>query len=378
MPKDFTIRPDLDLTEIKRKLATLSRTPTKLRLDTKGFKPLGRITGELGEFEKSLAASNARVIAFGASTTVIMGIQRAFGALIKTTINVEKQLTDINVIMNESTAGIAKFGKELFKVAGQTGQSFETIATAATELARQGLSAEETLLRVRDAMILTRLSGLSAVESVSALTAAINSFNKIAVTSTELVNKMANVDAAFAVSAGDLAKAISRVGSSAQSAGVDIDQLMAIVTSAQQTTARGGAVIGNSFKTIFTRIQRPRVIKELEKLGIAVRGFSGDMLPAVDVLNNMAKSFDLLSRAQRAQISELVGGVFQVNILKAAMADLNKETSIYSRALGISASSTDQAIRRNAELNKTLAATLNETLANFQSVGTEIGKLSLT
>ena len=259
---------------------------------------------------------------------------------------------------------------------GQTGQSFETIATAATELARQGLSAEETLLRVRDAMILTRLSGLSAVESVSALTAAINSFNKIAVTSTELVNKMANVDAAFAVSAGDLAKAISRVGSSAQSAGVDIDQLMAIVTSAQQTTARGGAVIGNSFKTIFTRIQRPRVIKELEKLGIAVRGFSGDMLPAVDVLNNMAKSFDLLTRAQRAQIAELVGGVFQVNILKAAMADLNKETSIYSRALGISASSTDQAIRRNAELNKTLAATLNETLANFQSVGTEIGKLS--
>ena len=377
MPKDFTIRPDLDLTDIKRKLASLSRTPTTLKLDTKGFKPLGKITGELGEFEKSLAASNARVIAFGASTTVIMGIQRAFSALIRTTIDVEKQLTDINVIMNESTSGIAKFGKELFKVAGQTGQNFATIATAATELARQGLSAEEVLLRVKDAMILTRLSGLGAVESVSALTAAINSFNKVAVTSTELINKMANVDAAFAVSAGDLAKAISRVGSSAQSAGVDLDQLMAIVTSAQQTTARGGAVIGNSFKTIFTRIQRPRVIKELEKLGIAVRGFSGDMLPAMDVLNNMAKSFDLLSRAQRAQISELVGGVFQVNILKAAMADLNKETSIYSRALGISAGSTDQAIRRNTELNKTLAATLNETVANFQSVGSEIGKLSL-
>ncbi|SVD47671.1 uncharacterized protein METZ01_LOCUS400525, partial [marine metagenome] len=186
-----------------------------------------------------------------------------------------------------------------------------------------------------------------------------------------------NVDAAFAVSAGDLAKAISRVGSSAQSAGVDIDELMAIVTSAQQTTARGGAVIGNSFKTIFTRIQRPRVIKELEKLGVAVRGFSGDMLPAVDILNNMSKSFDMLTRAQRAQISELVGGVFQVNILKAAMADLNKETSIYSRALGISANSTDQAIKRNAELNKTLSATLNETVANFQSVGSSIGKMTL-
>ena len=104
MPKDFTIRPDIDLTAVRRELRKLGATPTTLKLDTKGFKPLGRITGELGEFEKSLAASNARVIAFGASTTVIMGIQRAFSSLIKTTIDVEKQLTDINVIMNTSPA----------------------------------------------------------------------------------------------------------------------------------------------------------------------------------------------------------------------------------------------------------------------------------
>ena len=34
-----------------------------------------------------------------------------------------------------------------------------------------------------------------------------------------------------------------------QDAGVSLDELIALVTSAQQTTARGGAVIGNSFKT---------------------------------------------------------------------------------------------------------------------------------
>ena len=106
------------------------------------------------------------------------------------------------------------------------------------------------------------------------------------------------------------------------------------MTTVQQKTARGGAVIGNSFKTIFTRIQRPRVIKELENLGVAVRDVQGDVLPAIKVLNNLAKQFDNLSQSQRSQISELVGGVFQVNILKAAMSDLSKETSIYNRALG--------------------------------------------
>ena len=76
---------------------------------------------------------------------------------------------------------------------------------------------------------------------------------------------------------------LGRVGASAKAAGVNFDQLLAIVTTVQQKTARGGAVIGNSFKTIFTRIQRPRVIKELENLGIAIRGVEGDVLPAMKV-----------------------------------------------------------------------------------------------
>ena len=46
----------------------LARGDHKLSLDTKNFsRPLGQITGELGEFGQSLVASNARVVAFGAS-----------------------------------------------------------------------------------------------------------------------------------------------------------------------------------------------------------------------------------------------------------------------------------------------------------------------
>jgi UDP-glucose 4-epimerase len=48
-------------------------------------------------------------------------------------------------------------------------------------------------------------------------------------------------------------EAIKRVGSSASDVGVSFDQLIALVTSAQQVTARGGSVIGNSFKTIFNK-----------------------------------------------------------------------------------------------------------------------------
>jgi hypothetical protein len=327
-----------------------------INLKTRGDQPLGRITGKVNEFTKSLDASNARVIAFGASAGIIFGVQRAFTALASSVIETQKALADINVILNVSSSELNKFGSNLFSIAKNTGQSFAEVAKAATEFSRQGLGVAETLKRTNEALILSRLSGLDAAKSP------------------EIVNKFANVDAAFAVSSADLAEAISRVGSSAAQSGVSLNELIAIVTSAQQTTARGGAVIGNSFKTIFTRLQRTKVVDLLEGLGVNTRDSSGEIKSTINLLTDLAKVYDQLGTLQQAEVAEKVGGVFQINILKSALADLGKEYSIYNNALQVAASTTDQAIRRNEELNKTYAAQLNALRENAKQAGAGIGE----
>jgi TP901 family phage tail tape measure protein len=345
-----------------------------INLKTKGDQPLGRITGQVNEFTKSLDASNARVIAFGASAGIIFGLERAFNALVSSTIEVQKSLQDINVILNVSSQQLNKFGGDLFSIAKNTGQSFQEVAKAATEFSRQGLGIQETLKRTSEALILSRLSGLDAAKSVEALTAAVNSFASQSVTATEIVNKFATVDAAFAVSSADLADAISRVGSSASQSGVSLNELIAIVTSAQQTTARGGAVIGNSFKTIFTRLQREKVVDLLESLGISGTDSSGRVKSTIQLLQDLGNVYDKLGSQQQAYVAEQVGGVFQINILKAALADLGKEYSIYSSALNVSAGATDQAIRRNEELNKTYASQINALAENAKQLAATAGQ----
>jgi TP901 family phage tail tape measure protein len=370
-----TISVGADTRQLEKDIqSALSRDFKFKGFNEKAFtQPLGRITGASNEFQKSLDASNARVIAFGASAGSIFAVEKAFVNLIKSTIDVEKSLTDINIILNTTSKGLEKFGADLFTVAKDTGQSFQSVAEAATELARQGLGVEETLKRTRDALILTRLSGLDTVSSVEALTATLNSFNQTALDSTTIINKLANVDAAFAVSSADLANAVQRVGSSAQDAGVGFDELLAIVTSVQQTTARGGAVIGNSLKTIFTRVARPEVLDQLQNLGLEVRNLDGSTRPAIDILKQLSSTFDTLSDSQKSQIAESVGGVFQINILKAALGDLGKEYSVYNNALNTSKSATDQAIKRNEALNETLSALTSRTLTNFTQLGAKIG-----
>ena len=339
--------------------------------------PLGRISGDMGEFQKSLDASTARVLAFGASVGILQMVQRGFMGVLKAAHDVEKALMDINVVMELSMSGLDKFRDGLFDVARNTAQSFETVAEGATELARQGLSAEETLKRLESALILTRLSGLDAAESVATLTAAINSFGQVALTHTEIVNRMANVDAAFAVSSADLAKGLQRAAATAMSAKVSFNELLAVVTSVQQSTARGGSVIGNAFKSIFTRIQRSKVRETLEGIGVATQSANGEFRSAMSVLKDYANAYDTLTDAQKAYTAEQIAGVFQINNLKALVADLNSEFSIYDKALSTANKSTNQATKRNEDLNKTFAALLKEGQAAVLDLADSIGSLAM-
>jgi TP901 family phage tail tape measure protein len=363
--------------KLRQQINQVAKQPLVIDVQAGGrgaAQPLGKLSGQITEIDKSLAAANARVIAFGAAAGSIFALQNAVVSLFQSFVNTEKKLQDINVILNLSEKNLAAFGSSLFDIAGNTAQAFDVVAEAATELSRQGLGVEETLKRTEAALILTRLSGLDAAASVAALTATMNSFQSATLEATEIVNKLANVDAAFAVSSADLANALSRVGSSADDAGISFDELIALVTTAQQITARGGAVIGNSLKTIFTRLGREKVQEVLGGLGISATDESGQVKTQIQLLKELALVYDTLGATQKNYVAEQVGGVFQINILKAALGDLGKEYSIYDRALKTSLSSTDQAIQRNEQLNQTLSALGTKTLANVQKVAGTLGE----
>lgn len=311
-----------------------SQNQVNLQINARGFsQPLGRITGDVKDFEAALAASNARVIAFGASTAVLGGVVRGFKTLADVTIEVEKNLADINRVFGLTTTQLQKFSGDLFDVSKATASSFSDASKAALEFSRQGLKAVDTLERTKDALSLARIAGISTSDAVDTLTSTVNGFAKTGITTGQVLNKLVAVEQEYAVGAGDLAQALSRTGQAAQEAGVDIDQLNALVTAAQQNTARGGAVIGNALKTIFTRLQRSDTLDQLEMFNVSVRDVQGNILPAVTILKNFAAVYRNLGDAQRAQLSEQVAGVNQINILKAVVNDLNNTQSTYEGAL---------------------------------------------
>ena len=103
--------------QINKITGGLSKNQVNFNVNGKSFtQPLGRITASANEFTKSLEASNARVIAFGASVGIINGITDSFKYLIAETVRFEKTLKDINVVLNTSNQQLERFGQGLFDV----------------------------------------------------------------------------------------------------------------------------------------------------------------------------------------------------------------------------------------------------------------------
>jgi TP901 family phage tail tape measure protein len=334
---------------------------------------LGRITGQASEFQKSLDASTARVFAFGATTTILNGVSQAFSALISNTIEVEKRINEIGSILGGTSDQLNQLRDSVFAVAKDTGQAFGIVADAAAELARQGLSAEDTSKRLSAALILTRVSGLDSVKSVKALTSAINGFTSAGLTAEQITNKLVAVDTKFAVSAQDLADGFSRAGSTAEDAGVSFDELLGIITAVEQKTARGGAVIGNALKSIFARLGRAKVIDDLKELGVEIDSSQ----TGIQKLQALSASLEKIADPTVAnQIKELAGGVFQINVVSAALKDLGSDTSIFAAAAKTAAGATNEAFTKNAQLNESISAQINSLIVGLVNLSEKIGTIT--
>lgn len=339
--------------------------------------PLGRLTGQADEFTKSLDAANARVLAFGASVGIVNTLSNAFKSLVNSTIEVEKAITAISVVGDQFTGKSKQLSQGLFSIAKATGQSFEEVSKAALEFSRQGLKLEDTLQRTQDALILTRLTGLDASKSVDGLTASVNAFAKAGLSTTQILNKLAAVDQAFAVSSADLIEGFNRSAAVAQNAGVTFDELAGIITTLQQETSRGGAVIGNALKTIFTRLQDTSTLNQLKGLGVAVQDLEGNLLPARQILQNLAKDVEGLGQITRAGIFKDVAGTFQINQLISLVGDLGKANSVTAKATKVSAGATNEAFTANQKLNQSLDAIINKVSLTGKQLGSLLGEIGL-
>ncbi len=329
---DFTaiVKAILDTSGLKAQLQNLRGT-VKVDVDTsnidKSFNSAQKKANSLGDTLK-------RSFNIGAAATItakgVQLIHKAFREATTAVKDFDAAITDVRTVTGASYPEAAKMVRAYNKMGKEFGATTKEVTDSAVTWLRQGKSAQETSKLIYETTKLAKVGFINEADAANYLTSSLNGFKLTANDAASVIDKLAKLDSAAAVTAGGLAEGMSRTAVTANNAGISMDKLLGILTAIGNVNPNlDMATIGNSVKTILTRMSNIKAGKlelidedgtvetlsdvetVLNNAGIKLRDSENEFRNFGDVLDEVGAAWDTYSNVQQAAIAKAFAGTRQ-------------------------------------------------------------------
>jgi TP901 family phage tail tape measure protein len=308
------------------------------------------------------------------SGTLFYGSIRGAQALVSAVADVEDIMIGLRKVMDESQTDFDALQNEIFDTAQAYGFLVQKVGEAAVEWGRQGRTQKEIQELLRPTMLLTNIAEIeNTADAVRYLTAATKQFKLEASDAMRVTDIWNEVSNNFAVTAKDLAEAISVGGSVAHTVGVSIEQMVGHITALSEATGKEGKAIGQSLKTIYAYMLRPETIKTLEEYGFKVHEDVDNYRALTDILADLAKEWDHLTEKEQYAIAMKAAGVRRISDFIALLRNHNRAVEATITAMA----SMGSAERENEKQMESYRKQLQQLYATVQEVAVEMGEAGL-
>ena len=198
---------------------------------------------------------------------------------------------------------------------------------------RQGYEAQQAGELITASTYLSKLGMIEASQATEYLTSMIKGFKLEVSDAVDVVSKLTSVDMESAVSAGGLAAALQNVATTAQLAGVSLDETIAYASTIIETTQRDASSVGMALRTIMSRYGNVKagaytkmnlesssdtdlenlndIEKVLGKIGIRIRSTNTEFRSFSDVLEELSDKWINLDNVSKNAIATAMAGVRQ-------------------------------------------------------------------
>jgi TP901 family phage tail tape measure protein len=325
----------------------------------------------LGIIEQ-LKVALARVPVWMTAMTAFYGTINGFQAMGTEILKVDQALTELRRVADDGI-NIDYIFKGAVDLSQQLGNNVHDVMQTMNDFARTfGDFNERQLIAItRTATLMSNVSDLTSQEAGESLIGTMNAFNIEAEESLRIVDAFNEVDNNFAISTKQLAEGMSKGASTAKTFGVEMEESIGHITAIGAVTMESGKVIGNSLKTIYSRITTIDDAKSvLEDVGVALYDIHGNVLPVNDILADLAGRWGTLSDHQRQNIAVTTAGRYQLSRFLALMN--NWQMSVDATATAYTSSGS--AMRENNEYLKSFQARINELKNVFTELSLAVGE----
>ena len=312
---------------LDRNNAKMAQTQETVQ-QTKGF---------LEKLKDNFYQSFQQIGSYVMSLLSFQGIERAFSAVINRTSELDSKMVDLQIASGYTREEISGMMLDFNKLGKQIGKTTSEIAEAANDWLRAGYSGAAASQLTQASMNLSTLGMINSADATSYLISVMKGWKLEVNDIDEVVDRLVKVDMAAAISAGDLAEAMSRANNSAQMAGSTLDRYIGYLTTMTDVTQKSAASIGESMKTVYSRYQNIAagkfvaaqsdiesenynedswenlndVEKALGALGIKIRDSVDNFRNFDDVMTEIASKWDSYSDVQQSGIATALAGTRQ-------------------------------------------------------------------
>lgn len=196
-------------------------------------------------------------------------------------------------------------------------------------------------------MILSKVGAIESSQATELLTSTLNGYKKEANEAMHVVDAMAAVDLAAATSVEELAVALQSTANMARVNGVGFEQLLGMVGAVSEASRRSASVVGNSFKTIFSRLTNVAAGKMTDDLGeplndveqvfnglnIKLRDSSGEFRNMYDVISELADRWEHLDNVEQNWVATSVAGTRQRETFLTLMENWDRAVTLSTTAM---------------------------------------------
>lgn len=265
----------------------------------------------------------------------------------------EQILTDIQKVLDTNEAQVKRFGTALIDTAARFGFAVEDVASQFKTIVQAGFQGEQALNIVSLAAKGAAATTLEFAEATDLLIQIARQFGEQELDT--IFDKIAAAESVAAVTAQDLQEALRRSAAALIAVNTSVEDAVGLISALQETTRRGGAVVGTALRTLSTRVFAGRPREAVESLGVAVENADGTLRSFSSVLIDLKAKFESLTESQSIQAAKLIAGRRQFENFLVLVQKSGRAQEIAAKA----ADSQGEATRRAALQAQTLNAQLN-------------------
>ncbi len=248
-------------------------------------------------------------------------IRNAWASINETLVETENRVVEL-----QRVAGQAANASELYKLAEKYGQTFENVSEAALNFARRGMSWNESLEATEAALLAINVAELDVSQATDGLGSIMAQFGLQASELTNVVDMLNKTADNFPVTTEKILTALQRVGSTATTANLSLEETIGLITTLSKATNRSGENIGTALNSIINMSQKSSTLDVFAGLGGSAReaveafrqggGSILDVLTAVSQkVNELGENLDLDSaefKNLEAELKESMGEDFEI------------------------------------------------------------------